>query len=87
MTSEEFLDHAYRLLMTPLAGNVPSLDVEGLLAALKEHGRRVGALTDLPEQMPQMPNAWAEYARGRGMYPEQQQQSGGQVPLLPGGLQ
>lgn len=83
MTSEEFLDHAYRLLMTPLAGNVPSLDVAGLMEALKEHGRRVGAMTDLPERLPQMPAAWAEYARREGMYPEQRS---GQVPLLPGAL-
>ena len=76
--SGSFLDRAYQLLMTPLPlGMLPSLDVEGLMAALREHGKRVsGAMPSLPAQLPQMPAPWMEYARERGLVP----------PSLPGGM-
>ncbi len=68
---ENLLDRAYRVLMTPLPA--PTLDVEGLLSALGEHGRRIsaalGQATDLPERLPQMPEAWRAYAQRRGLFP------------------
>lgn len=79
--SGSFLDRAYQLLMTPLPmGMLPSLDIGGLMAALSEHGARMGAMTDLPERMPQMPPEWMEYARREGLVPPQ-------GPTMPGGLQ
>ncbi len=78
--SSAFLDRAYQLLMTPLPmGMLPSLDIDGLMSALHEHGRRVGALTDLPERLPQMPPEWMEYARREGLVPPQ-------GPAMPSGL-
>lgn len=71
--SGSFLDRAYQLLMTPLPlGMLPSLDISGLMAALREHGARVGAMTQLPAQLPQMPPAWMEYARREGLVPPSQ---------------
>ena len=49
-------------------GMLPSLDIEGLMAALREHGRRVsGVMPNLPAQLPQMPASWMEYAQERGL--------------------
>lgn len=68
MTLEELLRRAYGAAMTPLS---PSMLPEVDSSAVKA---RLGALLPGPVDvsgLPQMPAAWAEYARRNGLYPEQ----------------
>jgi hypothetical protein len=68
MTLEELLRRAYGVAMTPLpAGVLPDVDP----AAVKA---RLASMLPGPVDasgLPVMPASWAEYARARGLYPEQ----------------
>jgi hypothetical protein len=68
MTLGELLQRAYGVAMTPLPASVlPDVDP----AAVK---RRLSEMLPGPVDvsgLPQMPEAWAAYARERGLYPEQ----------------
>lgn len=69
MTLEELLRRAYGAAMTPLPRSwlpeVDPVEVKAKLASMLPGPVDVSGL-------PQMPAAWAEYARRNGLYPEQQ---------------
>ena len=82
VTLEELLRRAYGVAMTPLpASALPDVDPAAIRA-------RLGAMLPGPVDvsgLPQMPAAWAEYARQRGLYPEQNAQRGGLLEQLQAG--
>ena len=80
MTLEELLRRAYGVAMTPLPSSaLPEVDPGAIRA-------RLGALLPGPVDvsgLPQMPAAWAEYARRNGLYPVEQ--DGGALERLQAG--
>lgn len=82
VTLGELLQRVYGVAMTPLSPSVlPEVDPVAIRA-------RLSSMLPGPvdaSRLPQMPAAWAEYARRNGLYPEQQQQRGVLERLQQGG--